>query len=114
MELAEDLLKRDGFDVHFWLGGKVAAPLVVFTHGATIDHHEWDATLPLVGEHFRVLAWDVRGHGRSRPAPFSVADTVHDLVDLLENLQVAQAILVGHSLGGITCTRKWYSSIRSG
>lgn len=100
MELTEGLLKRDGFNIHYWLGGKAKAPLVVFTHGATVDYHEWDATLPLVGEHFRVLAWDMRGHGQSRPAPFSVAATVQDLVDLLDKLQVAQAILVGHSLGG--------------
>ena len=100
MELTEGLLKRDGFNIHYWLGGKMDAPLVVFTHGATIDHHEWAATLPLVGEHFRMLAWDVRGHGLSRPAEFSVAATVQDLVDLLDQLDVPQAMLVGHSLGG--------------
>lgn len=100
MELTEGLLERDGFNLHYWLGGRQDAPLVVFTHGATIDHHEWDATLPLVGEHFRVLAWDMRGHGLSRPGQFSVAAAVQDLLDLLNRLQVQQAILVGHSLGG--------------
>lgn len=100
MELTEGLLKRNGFDIHYWLGGKPNAPLVIFTHGATLDHHEWDNTLPLVAQHFQVLAWDMRGHGQSRPAKFSVADSVQDLIDLLDALQVEQAILVGHSLGG--------------
>ncbi len=100
MDLKEDLLERDEFDVHYWTGGQRDAPLVVFTHGATIDHHEWDATLPIVGEHFRVLALDVRGHGKSRPAPLLVKAAVQDHLDILDKLQVEQAIFVGHSMGG--------------
>lgn len=100
MELTEGLLERNSFNVHYWTGGKAGAPLVVFTHGATVDHHEWDATLPLVGEQFRILAWDVRGHGLSRPAPLSFDQAVQDLLAILDRLQVAQAILVGHSMGG--------------
>lgn len=100
MELLEGTLERDGFRIHYWTGGLSDAPLVVFTHGATIDHHEWDATLPIVGEHFRVLAWDVRGHGLSRPAPFIFKEAVQDLLDLLDALQVERAIFVGHSMGG--------------
>jgi len=100
MELTKGPLPRAGFALHYWTGGRAAAPLIVFTHGATIDHHEWDATLPLVGERFRVLAWDVRGHGLSRPAPFSVDAAVDDLLALLDALHVEQAVFVGHSMGG--------------
>ncbi len=100
IELDEALLKRNGFDVHYWTGGPAAAPLVVLTHGATVDHHEWDATLPLVGKQFRVLAWDVRGHGLSRPAPFSLEEAVADLIAILDELHVEQAVFVGHSMGG--------------
>ncbi|HTX79073.1 MAG TPA: alpha/beta hydrolase [Longilinea sp.] len=100
MELEAGLLERNGAIIHYWTGGKAGAPLVVFTHGATIDHHEWDATLPLVGEQFRVLAWDVRGHGLSRPAEFTLRDAEDDLLALLDTLQASQAIFVGHSMGG--------------
>jgi len=100
MNLTEGLLARPGCDIHTWTGGPSDAPLVVFTHGATIDHHEWDATLPLVGEHFRVLAWDVRGHGLSRPAPFALGAAIDDLLGILDALQVEQAVFVGHSMGG--------------
>lgn len=100
MELTEATLRRDGFDLHYWTGGVPDAPLVVFTHGATIDHHEWDATLPIVGARFRVLALDVRGHGLSRPAVFSTPPAVQDIVDLLDELNIKQALFVGHSLGG--------------
>ena len=100
MKITEGLLKRKGVNLHYWTGGKNASPLVIFTHGAAIDHHEWDATLPLVGEHFRVLTWEMRGHGLSRPAHFLMQDAVDDLLALLDHLKIKQAIFVGHSLGG--------------
>jgi 3-oxoadipate enol-lactonase len=103
MKPIEGLLKRENFTLHYWTSGEPTAPLVVFTHGATIDHHEWDATLPLVGEHFRVMAWDVRGHGLSRPArpvPFVLKEAMDDLLAILDRLQVEQAVFVGHSMGG--------------
>ncbi len=93
-------LKRSDVEIHYWLGGKTGTPLVVFTHGATIDHHEWDATLPLVGEGYRVLTWDVRAHGLSRPAKFTLQDAIHDLAALLDEVKAEQVILVGHSMGG--------------
>jgi len=100
MALEEKVLNRQGLDIHYWLGGKSSAPLVVLTHGATIDHHEWDATLPLLTNHYRVLTWDIRGHGLSRPALFLVNEAVADLVALLDTLNVKEAIFVGHSMGG--------------
>jgi pimeloyl-ACP methyl ester carboxylesterase len=100
MELTEHHLTRPGCTLYYWTAGPPTAPLVVFTHGATIDHREWAATLPLVAERFRVLVWDVRGHGRSRPAPFDLAAAVDDLLSILDELGVTQAIFVGHSMGG--------------
>jgi len=100
MEFGEGHHDGNGFKLHYWTGGNPDAPLVVFTHGALIDHHEWDATLPLVGEHFRTLTWDVRGHGLSRPATFDLMEAVPDLLAILDRLDVSQAIFVGHSMGG--------------
>lgn len=100
MNLLEHVLERRGCAIHYWLGGDPTGPSVVFTHGATIDHHEWDATLPIVGQRYRVLAWDVRGHGLSRPAPLVMAEAVEDLLAILDRHDVAQATLVGHSMGG--------------
>ena len=50
--------------------------------------------------YFRILTWDVRAHGLSRPAPFNLAEAVNDLLALLDLLGVKQATLVGHSMGG--------------
>src|SRR5512142_350864 len=100
MELAEGFIERGGTAVRYWTGGASRGPLVVFTHGATVDHHEWDATLPVVGERYRVLAWDVPGHGLSRPARFSVAEAEESLLAILSRLGVERVALVGHSMGG--------------
>ena len=98
--MIEKYIERDGIKIHYWLGGKNEAPLVVFTHGATVDHHEWDKTLPIVCEHFRVMAWDVRGHGKSRPSRLSFKEALKDLIGILDELGVDQAYFVGHSMGG--------------
>jgi pimeloyl-ACP methyl ester carboxylesterase len=100
MALEEHILERAGAIIHYWLGGKNGAPLVIFTHGATIDHHEWDAdVLPLLAD-FRVLVWDVRAHGLSRPAEFHFQETVDDLAALSEQHSDTPVVLVGHSMGG--------------
>lgn len=100
MDLIEHTINRNDTNIHYWIGGKTSAPLVVFTHGATIDHHEWDATLPLLCEKYRILTWDMRSHGLSRPGIFSIPDAVEDLIEILNITEARQAIFVGHSLGG--------------
>jgi pimeloyl-ACP methyl ester carboxylesterase len=100
MKLIERTFTRKDATIHYWMDEKAGAPLVVFTHGAAIDHHEWDATLPLVAENFGILTWDMRGHGLSRPGHFVLQDAVDDLLVLLDSLKVKQAIFVGHSMGG--------------
>lgn len=66
--ITQHVLERAGCPIHYWLTGPEERPLVVFTHGATIDHREFDPQVPVVAEEYRVLTWDVRSHGQSRPA----------------------------------------------
>ncbi len=78
---------------------------MVFSHGATMDHRMFDAQIPAVAENYRVLTWDLRGHGRSRPlkdtgGDLSVRDLVEDLVALIDHLEYEKVTLVGQSLGG--------------
>jgi pimeloyl-ACP methyl ester carboxylesterase len=95
-------LPRVGCDIHYWPAGPTEGPLVICTHAAGIDHHEWDALVPALADSFRVVIWDVRGHGASRPntAPFTIRRVTDDLVALLDTLGADTALLVGHSMGG--------------
>ncbi|MBX9243312.1 alpha/beta hydrolase [Actinotalea ferrariae] len=82
----------------------VDGPAVVLTHGAGMDHTMFDAQVDaLAGRGYRVVTWDLRGHGGSALAPgtrFSATDALDDLAALLSECRIDRAALVGHSLGG--------------
>src|SRR5437763_1519030 len=88
--------------LHYWLTGPEDAPLVVCTHGAAMDHSTWDGIIPLLAEHYRVLNWDVRAHGLSRPTaePFTIERATEDLLALLDHVGYGEATFIGHSMGG--------------
>lgn len=99
--LTEHILERKGCPIHYWLGGPEGRPLVVFTHGACVDHHSFDPHLLAAAQKYRVMAWDVRGHGKSQPMgePFSLPLAAEDLLAILDHLAVKKALFVGHSNG---------------
>ncbi|WP_368666492.1 alpha/beta fold hydrolase [Cupriavidus taiwanensis] len=76
---------------------------VVLSHGWPANADAWDAQmLLLVQSGFRVIAHDRRGHGRSdQPASGNDIDTyADDLATLISTLDLQNATLVGHSIGG--------------
>ncbi|MFB7877808.1 alpha/beta fold hydrolase [Nocardia sp. NPDC056064] len=79
-------------------------PVVVFTHGAGMDHSMFDAQVEaLAAGGYRVITWDLRGHGESvlgAGVRFAGVDAVRDLAALMAECGVGRAVLVGHSLGG--------------
>lgn len=96
-------LRRSGSQIHYWVAGPDNGPLVAFTHGASMDHRMFDAQVsPVVAEGYRVLTWDVRGHGRSKPigTEFTVPAVAEDLLALIDHLGHEKAVLVGQSFGG--------------
>ncbi len=95
-------LERQGCKLHFWLSGVEGKPLIVFTHGATVDHHMFGDQLPAVEADYRVLTWDMRGHGASRPMgeAFTAAGSVDDLIAILDFAGADKAIFAGQSTGG--------------
>jgi pimeloyl-ACP methyl ester carboxylesterase len=81
-----------------------AKPTVVFLHGAGLDHSLFGLQSRYFGYHGRnVLALDFPGHGRSEgpalPTIQQMADWVHEV---LKKTSVSKAVLVGHSMGGLT------------
>jgi pimeloyl-ACP methyl ester carboxylesterase len=67
INLAENVLERRGCPLHYWTGGDEGQPWAVFTHGLCADHRSWSYQVALSGQKYRVLSYDVRGHGLSRP-----------------------------------------------
>lgn len=100
--LTEELiLERKGCPIHYWVSGVEGRPLVVFTHGACIDHRSFIPHARAAAREYRVLNWDVRGHGLSQPVgqPFSVPLAVEDLLALVDQLGYQKAVFIGHSNG---------------
>jgi non-heme chloroperoxidase len=97
---------KDGTQIYYkdWGSGRP----VVFSHGWPLDADAWDAQmLFLLQNGFRVIAHDRRGHGRSdQPSKGNDMDTyADDLAELIEELDLRDVILVGHSTGGGEVTR---------
>jgi 3-oxoadipate enol-lactonase len=97
-----ELFLYEGCPIHYRLTGPEEAPLVVLTHGGMVDHRIWDPQLAALTPSCRLLLWDVRGHGRSRPGGNrSIPQMAGDLAALLDHLGYRHAILVGLSAGGL-------------
>ena len=95
-------IEREGCPLHYWSAGEAGAPVVLLIHGAGLDHRLWDPNVAAIAARHRVIACDVRGHGRSRPmgAPFTVERVLDDLFAILDAEGAREAVLVGQSMGG--------------
>jgi len=96
----------NGHPLYVYTGGKPfksEQATVVFIHGVLNDHSVWILQTRYLAHHgYNVLALDLPGHGRSAGAPpKTVAEAAQTVLSLLDSLGVAQACLVGHSLGSL-------------
>jgi 2-succinyl-6-hydroxy-2,4-cyclohexadiene-1-carboxylate synthase len=79
------------------------APAVIFLHGFTLTGASWDAVAGALGERYRSLAPDLRGHGSASHAqPVTLAAVLDDLTALVDGLpaQEQPPTVVGYSQGG--------------
>jgi pimeloyl-ACP methyl ester carboxylesterase len=84
-------------------GGPQDGRTVVLVHGLGGSHLNWDLLAPLLRPHFRVLAIDLPGFGRSEPGGrrASVQANVEVLDRFLTEVAGTPAVLVGNSMGGM-------------
>jgi pimeloyl-ACP methyl ester carboxylesterase len=79
-----------------------AGEALLLVHGMAGSSQTWRAIFPLLAKKYRVIAPDLLGHGlSSKPrSDYSLGAFAVGLRDLLDELQVESATVVGHSLGG--------------
>lgn len=89
-----------------WLweaSGPESAPALLLLHGwmATAALN-WSGSFRYLSEHFRVIAPNLRGHGRAGTAspPFSVEGCAEDMAGLIDQLGLHRPVAVGYSMGG--------------
>jgi pimeloyl-ACP methyl ester carboxylesterase len=82
--------------------GDASGAPVMLIHAFASQCSSWEAIAKtLASEGFRVIAPDLRGHGRSaRTATYALSEFEQDLIALLDALDLHDVSLVGHSLGG--------------
>jgi pimeloyl-ACP methyl ester carboxylesterase len=94
-------IEANNLTFHYWASGRGSD--LVLVHGLGGNLAGWHLTLvPELQREFRVLTYDLRGHGRSDapPSGYTTADMAHDLRAVLDALGIEKAALVGHSWGG--------------
>src|SRR6185295_19578925 len=85
------------------LEGPPGAPVVTLSHSLAANLHLWDAQAAVLKDRYRVLRYDIRGHGGSGvpPAPYTLEQMADDLHGLLRALGIARTHFVGLSMGGL-------------
>jgi 3-oxoadipate enol-lactonase len=91
-------------ELNYELGGREDGPAIAFTGSLGTDLTMWRTQSDRLGNRFRTLRYDIRGHGHSEvpPPPYAISDLGSDLVALLDRLEIARASLCGLSIGGMT------------
>lgn len=93
----------NNLQLHYVEWGEPTNPSLVLLHGFQSNAHTWDTFSRAMAQTYHVLALDQRGHGDTTWAAggaYAAEAFIQDIVGFLETLQVAPALLVGHSMGG--------------
>jgi 3-oxoadipate enol-lactonase len=90
-------------DLHTVVEGPEDAPVVILVNSLGSDLTMWEPQAMGLRCHFRVVRFDLRGHGSSPvpPGPYSIADFGADVIALMDRLEIERASIAGVSLGGM-------------
>ncbi len=91
--------------------GPEGAPTVLLVHGWMASGGlNWFRTFDPLSRHFRVVAPDLRGHGRGlrSRSRFRLADCADDLAATIEELATGPVVVVGYSMGGPVAQLLWH------
>jgi pimeloyl-ACP methyl ester carboxylesterase len=92
--------QANGLEIYYEEYGS-GEPLLL-PHGGTLTAHSWQAHAPLFAQHFRVIAPDSRGHGRTRnpSGELSYRLMADDMAAFVQALGLNKSLLCGYSDGG--------------
>jgi 3-oxoadipate enol-lactonase len=95
-------LTTNGLNVSYSDRGPEDAPVIIFIHGFPLNKSMWDMQMEALPDEYRIIAYDVRGHGDSDAGneSFSIEIFVNDLLSLMDALKINKTVLCGLSMGG--------------
>lgn len=89
--------------LHYSFTGPASAPALILSNSLGTNFSMWDAQAPAFEKQFRVLRYDMRGHGQSSapPPPYAVPDLARDILALADSLNITRFHFCGLSIGGM-------------
>src|SRR5688500_4187108 len=89
--------------VWYRLDGRDSDPVLMLSHSLGQDHGMWDPQTQDIAPHYRVLRYDIRGHGASSVSPgdYTIAQLGADAVAVADALGIQRFAFCGLSLGGM-------------
>ncbi|MGO4345354.1 alpha/beta fold hydrolase [Paenibacillus sp. MCAF9] len=92
----------NGIDLVYEECGSSKGDVIVLLHGFCGSSQYWQKICPVLGDQYRVIIPDLRGHGGSSApeGPYTMETMAEDIAALLEALAIEKVVMFGHSLGG--------------
>jgi 3-oxoadipate enol-lactonase len=89
--------------LYYRLEGRDERPVIMFAHSLGVDHGQWDPQVAELQDEFRVLRYDLRGHGASGvpEGEYSIEMLGHDALALADALRIRRFAFCGLSIGGM-------------
>jgi len=98
-----DVKVDDGCTIHVEVEGPQSAPALMLSNSLGTDLHMWDEQVGPFTEHFRLVRYDRRGHGKSSvpQGPYTMERLGRDVLGVLDGLGIAETNWCGLSMGGM-------------
>lgn len=96
-------VQANGIKHFYHLDGRDDRPAIIFSHSLGVDHAQWDRQAADLLQTFRVLRYDIRGHGVSDASKgdYSIEMLARDVLAIADALNISQFAFCGLSLGGM-------------
>ena len=95
--------KVNGTELYYEITGKEGAPWLVLSHSLACTVRMWDPQVAAFKDRYRILNYDMRGHGQSAApqGPYTLDMLAHDVLGLMKELKIERAAYMGLSIGGM-------------
>ena len=96
-------IKANGIQISYELFKEKDAPVVVLSHSLSSSMLMWQPQVEVLKSHFRVLRYDMRGHGKSEATEgaYTFEQLAADVIGLLDALKLESVHFIGLSIGGM-------------
>ncbi|MGD8522130.1 MAG: alpha/beta fold hydrolase [Desulfobacterales bacterium] len=96
-------IEANGIQINYELAGKAEAPVVMLSHSLACNMAMWNPQIDVLQSHFKVLRYDMRGHGDSQATEgsYTLEQLAADVIGLLDALKIDVVHFVGLSIGGM-------------